>query len=95
MNFFLKHTVRDVLLTEKVDEKYRNTNICRFRGNGITSNKIRDHCQLTGKYRGAAYEKYNIKVTQKQNNFIPFVFHMFSDYYCHLLFKKLFDRKKN
>ena len=55
---------------------------------------MRDHCHLTGKYRGPAHSKCNINVTQKQSNFIPFIFHNFSNYDCHMFFKKLVDKKK-
>ena len=59
------------------------------------SDKVRDHCHLTGKYRGPAHSKCNINVTQKQSNFIPFIFHNFSKYDCHMFFKKLVDKKKD
>ena len=61
----------------------------------IESDKVRDHCHLTGKYRGPAHSKCNINVTQKQSNFIPFIFHNFSNYDCHMFFKKLVDKKKD
>ena len=61
----------------------------------IESEKVRDHCHLTGKYRGTAHSKCNINVTQKQSNFIPFIFHNFSNYDCHMFFKKLVDKKKD
>ena len=61
----------------------------------IESDKVRDHCHLTGKYRGLAHSKCNIIVTQKQSNFIPFVFHNFSNYDCHMFFKRLVDEKKD
>ena len=48
---------------------------------------------MTGKYRGLAHGKCNINVTQKQSNFIPFVFHNFSNYDCHIFFKKLVDKR--
>ena len=61
----------------------------------ILSDKVRDHCHLTGYYRGAAHNTCNINVTQKQSNFIPFIFHNFSNYDCHMFFKKLVDKKKD
>ena len=61
----------------------------------VECNKVRDHCHLTGKYRGPVHNTCNINVTQKQSNFIPFVFHNFSNYDCHMFFKKLVDKKKD
>ena len=56
-----------------------------------------DHCHLTltGKYRGPVHSICNINVTQKQSNFLPFIFHKFSNYDCHLFFKKLVDKKND
>ena len=42
-----------------------------------------------------AHSTCNIIVTQKQSNFIPFLFHNFSNYDCHMFFKKLFDKKND
>ena len=50
---------------------------------------------ITGRYRGAAHEKCKIIVKQKQSNFIPFMFHNFSNYDCHLFFKTLIDKKSD
>ena len=50
---------------------------------------------MTGKYRGPAHSKCIINVTQEQSNFIPFIFHNFSDFDCHLFFKKLVDKKND
>ena len=36
------------------------------------SDKVKDHCHLTGKNGGPAHSICNINVTQKQSNFIPF-----------------------
>ena len=72
---------------------FRNTNICWFCEKEILDNKVRDHCHLTGKYRGPAHYYCNINVKQKNSNFIPFAFHNFSNYDCHLFFKKLIDKK--
>ena len=61
----------------------------------IESDKVRDHCHLTGKYRGPAHSKCNIIVTEVQSNFIPFIIRNFSNYHCHMFFKKLVDKKND
>ena len=95
MAFYFKNTKKDIVMTEEDEEDYRNVNVCRFCEKEILSDKFRDHCHLTGKYRGPAHSKCNINVTQKQSNFIPFIFHNFSNYDCHMFFKKLVDKKND
>ena len=95
MAFYFRNTKKDFNMKDEDEEDFKNNNICRFCEKFIESDKVRDHCHLTGKYRGPAHSKCNINVTQKQSNFIPFLFHDFSNYDCHMFFKKLVDRKKN
>ena len=59
------------------------------------SDKVQDHCQLTGEHRGRVHSKRNINVTQKQCSFVPIVFHTFSNYGCQQFFKKLVDKKND
>ena len=70
-------------MTEE-DIKHHSNNTYRFCEKQVIVHKVRDHCHLTGKYRGPAHQKYKRNVTQKQSIFIPFVFHNFSNYDCHL-----------
>ena len=95
MAFYFKNTMKDIIMTEEDEEDFRIDNICRFCEKEILSGKVRDHCHLTGKYKGPAHSKCNINVTQKQSNFTPFMFHNFSNYDCHMFFKKLVDKKKD
>ena len=95
MAFYFKNTKKDINMTDEDEEDYRNNNVCRFCEKEILSDKVRDHCHLTGKYRGPSHSKCNINVTQKRSNFIPFILHNFSNYDCHMFFKKLVDKKKN
>ena len=95
MAFYFKNTEKDVIMSQLDEEDFRNNDICRFCEKIIESDKVRDHCHLTGKYRGPAHSKCNINVTQKQSNFIPFIFHNFSNYDCHMFFKKLVNMKNN
>ena len=56
---------------------------------------MRDHCHLSGKYRGSAHNNFNKNVKKKHSSFIPFAFHNFSKYACHMFFKSLVDLKKD
>ena len=78
-------------MTEKDEKRFGSNNICRFCEKEIKSDKGTDHCHLTGKNRGAAHNQGNIKITQKQCIFIPFVILNLANYDCHLLFEKLVD----
>ena len=95
MVFYFKNTKKDIIMTQKDKEDFENNNICRFCETEILSDKVRDHCHLTGKYRGSAHNICNINVSQQQSNIIPFIFRNFSNYDCHMFFKRLVDLKKN
>ena len=95
MAFYFKNTKKDIIMTQEDEEVYKNNNFCRFCEKEILSDKVRDHCHLTGKYRGPAHNTCNINVKQKDSNFIPFAFHNFSNYDCHMFFKRLVDLKKD
>ena len=86
MGFFFKNTKKDIIMTEDHEEDYRNINISRFCEKEILSGKVRDHCHLTGKYRGPAHNTCNINVKQKDSNFILFSFHNLINYDCHMFF---------
>ena len=95
MAFYFKNTKEDIIMTEQDEEDFDIDYICRFCEKEILSDKVRDHCHLTGKYRRAAHNTCNVNVSQRDSNFIPFAFHNFSNYDCHMFFKRLVDLKKN
>ena len=92
---YFKNTKKDIIMIDEDEEDYRNNNSCRFCEKNIESDKVRDHCHLTGKYRGPAHSECKINVTQQQSNFILFIFHNFSKYDCHMFFKNLVDKKND
>ena len=71
-----------------------NNNSSRFCEKEILSDKVRDHCHLTGNYRGPAHNVCNLNVKQKDRIFIPFAFHNFGKYDWHIFFKRLVDLEK-
>ena len=95
MAFYFKNTKKDITMTEKDEEVFKNNNICTISDKIIESDKVRDHCHLASKYRGPAHSKCKINVTQNESNIIPFVFHILSKYDCHIFLKKLVDKKKH
>ena len=49
MTFYFKNTNTDIIMTEEDEEDFSNKNICQFcEKKNIESDKIRDHCHLTG-----------------------------------------------
>jgi len=49
----------------------------------LGEDKVRDHCHLTGKFRGAAHNECNLQY--RVPRFIPVFFHNVSRYDAHLL----------
>ena len=52
----------------------------------VGDDKVRDHCHITGKYRGSAHWSCNInlKLTEK----VPVIFHNLKGYDSHLIIKE-------
>ena len=78
------------------DELYLEANnTCHICGKTCT-NKVRDRCHETGKYRGQACKMCNLKY--KQQNFTPIISHNGSGYDFNLLYSELFkhndDKRK-
>ena len=86
MAFYFKNTKKDIIMTEEGEEDYRKKTV-DFVEKNIKSNKVRDHCHLTGKYTGAAQNTCYFNVTQNQSNFVPFIFHSFGNYDFHFFWK--------
>ena len=95
MAFYFKNIKKDIIMTEEDIEVYLNNNTCRFCEKDIPIDEVRDHCHLTGKCRGPAHNTCNINVTQQRSNFVPLIFHNFSNYDCHMFFKRLVDLKND
>ena len=63
MAFYFKNTNKDIILTQEDKEGFVEKNTCQFCEKEIFSDIVRDHCHLTGKYRGPAHSFCNINVT--------------------------------
>ncbi|XP_075163030.1 uncharacterized protein LOC142235654 [Haematobia irritans] len=69
--------------------KARVCHICDKQISGQNNHKVRDHCHLTGKYRGPVHNDCNLQCQIAK--FIPVFFHNFSMYDSHLFIKNLAD----
>ena len=75
-------------LTNEEKESYENQEICHICKKEFNNdNKVRDHCHYTGKYRGAAHNKCNLRYKIPKE--IPVVFHNGSTYDYHFIIKQL------
>ena len=53
----------------------------------VADDKVRDHCHVTGKYRGAAH--WSCSVNSKITKNVPVIFHNLEGHDSHLIYKKL------
>ena len=70
---------------------YDISTLCDICNEELGKDRVRDHCHLTGKFRGAAHEACNLKY--KIPKFFPVVFHKLSGYDSHLFIKTLGNSK--
>jgi hypothetical protein len=94
-NQYLKPVIDMIPLTQSEKESFKNTCTCHICGKLFLffgDVKVRDHCHLTGKYRGAAHSTCNIHY--KFQNFIPIYFHNLN-YDSHLFIKTLAMNQEN
>ncbi|XP_030751512.1 uncharacterized protein LOC115879024 [Sitophilus oryzae] len=77
------------MLTPEQTRAFLNSKLCHICESPFNTDdkKVRDHCHLTGRYRGAAHEKCNLNFQDK--HIVPVLFHNFSSYDGHLLIKAL------
>ena len=71
------------------EERFQLTNKCWICDKlfDVGDDKVRDHCYITGKCRGAAHWSCNINLKLTKN--IPVKFHNLRGYDSHLIIKEL------
>ena len=62
--FSVLKTTKKIILTVEGKKHFRTNDIDRFCENEVGSDKVRDHCHLTSKYRDLALNKCLIIVTR-------------------------------
>ena len=74
-------------MTSEDEEIYNNSHICWICKQELNMDKVRDHCHVTGKFRGAAHNKCNLKLRIPRK--LPIIFHNLQGYDGHIVFKEL------
>ena len=58
--------------------------------------RVRDHCQITGKFRGSAHQECNLKLRIKSEDIkIPVIFHNLQGYDSHCIMQQVGEIAKN
>ena len=80
---------KNLIMSEELEFLFKQSNSCHTCKKSIDNDneKVRDHCHVTGKFRGATHWSCNInfQLTKK----IPVIFHNLRVYDSHLIFCEL------
>ena len=88
---------KNLVMSEKDEQIFQSSNKCWICDKlfDVGDNKVRDHCRMTGKYRGSAHWSCNtnLGLTKK----VLVIFHNLRGYDSHLIMQKIgkFDVKVN
>lgn len=86
---YLKDIKPMTRLTESEQENFHKSTHCHICNKkfDVIFDKVKDHCHITGKFRGAAHSTCNLNFQVPQ--FIPVVMHNLKNYDSHLFIKSL------
>ncbi len=79
-------------LTDEEERQFKAAENCYLCNQKLNYDAVRDHCHLTGAYRGAAHNDCNLKLQfrsdkRNQSFFIPVIFHNLKGYDSHFIIK--------
>ena len=87
-----KHFNRPLVMTEDDEMCFKLMDKCHICGEKYTDKdvRVRDHCHITGKFRGSAHQDCNLKLRIKPENLtIPAIFHNLRSYDSHLIMQQI------
>ena len=82
---------KNMRITKEEEQDFQKETVCHICENLLGDDKVRDHCHLTGEYRGAAHNRCNLNY--KLPKFYPVIFHNLSGYDTHMFIKDLAETK--
>ena len=84
-----EHFNKNLIMSYKEEEQFQSSKTCWICGKRVDNDdeKVRDHCHVTGKVRGAAHWICNINLQLNKN--VPVIIHNLRTYDSHLIFDEL------
>ena len=81
-----KHFNKDLIMSEEEEHLFQQSNSCWICKKVIDNDeeKVKDHCHVTGKFRGAAHGSCNINLQLTKK--VSVIFHNLRGYDSHLIF---------
>ena len=79
-------------MTQYDEEKFKKATECHICNKQYTEKdiRVRDHCHITGKYRGSAHQECNLKLRLNLDKIkIPIIFHNLRGYDSHFIMQEI------
>ncbi|XP_027049087.1 uncharacterized protein LOC113676613 [Pocillopora damicornis] len=83
---------KPLIMTKEDEEKFLKANECYICNKKYTDKdiKVRDHCHITGKYRGSAHQECNLQLRLNPEEVkIPVIFHNLRGYDSHFIMQEI------
>ena len=87
-----KHFNKPLVMTEVDEQHFKTMDGCHICGEKYTDKdvRVRDHCHITGKFKGSAHQECNLKLRIKPENLkIPVIFHNLRGYDTHFIMQQI------
>ena len=87
-----KHFNKPLVMTEVNEQNFKTMDGCHICGEKYTDKdvRVRDHCHITGKFRGSAHQECNLKLRIKPEDIkIPVIFHNLRGYDSHFIMQQI------
>ena len=91
-NIMKKEFNKPLRMTKEDEEKFQKSDKCHICSKKFTDKdiKVRDHCHITGKYRGSAHQECNLQLRVDVEKIkIPVIFHNLRGYDSHLIMQEI------
>ena len=91
-NVMKKEFNKPLKMTKKDEDKFKKAEECYICDKKYTNKdiRVRDHCHITGKYRGSAHQECNLKLRVNPEEVkIPVIFHNLRGYDSHFIMQEI------